>query len=182
MTEPVPILGGEIAAYQAADGAVRVEAWLERDTVWLSQAQMAELFGRERSVITKHVRKLFREGEFDPKSVCAKFAHTAADGKTYLNQPVRLVAATAAGRDLSGDEAQALLAVVGQYNRALQLLDDYDHQRVSKPAVGGEVTHPLGYDEALRIVARLRQRFGWAWRIRCARRGRRASTPPVLVK
>ena len=68
MTEPVPILGGEIAAYQAADGAVRVEAWLERDTVWLSQAQMAELFGRERSVITKHVRKLFREGEFDPKS------------------------------------------------------------------------------------------------------------------
>jgi prophage maintenance system killer protein len=210
VTEPGPIPGGEIAVYQAADGAVRVEARLERDTVWLSQAQMAELFGRERSVITKHVRNVFRQGELDPKSVCAKFAHTAADGKTYqvdafnldviisvgyrvksvqgtrfriwatqvlrehlvrgytvnqqrlrdLNRAVRLVAATAARPDLSGDEAQALLAVVGQYNRALELLDDYDHQRVSKPAAGGQVTHPLGYDEALRIVARLRQRFG----------------------
>jgi hypothetical protein len=44
---------------------------------------MNAYFGRERSVITKHVRNVFREGERDPKSVCAKFAHTAADGKTY---------------------------------------------------------------------------------------------------
>ena len=67
---------------------------------------------------------------------------------------VRLVADIAARRDLAGDEAQALLAVVGQYNRALELLDDYDHQRVGKPASAGRVTHALGYDEALRIVAR----------------------------
>jgi hypothetical protein len=60
-----------------------LEARLERETVWLTQAQMAELFGRERSVITKHVRGVFREGELEAKSVCANFARTAEDGKTY---------------------------------------------------------------------------------------------------
>ena len=77
-----------------------------------------------------------------------------------LNQAVRLIADTAARRDLSGDEAQALLAVVGQYRHALELLDDYDHQRISKPATTAAVTHALGYDEALRVVAQLRERFG----------------------
>ena len=49
----------------------------------MTQAQMQELFDRERSVITKHVNNVFKEGEVDKKQVCAKFAHTAADGKTY---------------------------------------------------------------------------------------------------
>jgi prophage maintenance system killer protein len=73
---------GGIAVYETPDG-VRVDVRLEAETVWLTQQQMAELFGRERSVVTKHVRNVFREGELDPKSVCANFAHTAADGKTY---------------------------------------------------------------------------------------------------
>ena len=75
--------GGEVIVYEAPDGEVRVDVRLDRETVWLTQAQMAELFGRERSVVTKHVRNAFREGELDPAAVCAKFAHTAADGKTY---------------------------------------------------------------------------------------------------
>jgi prophage maintenance system killer protein len=74
---------GEVLVYEAPDGAARVDVRLERDTVWLRQEQMSQLFGRERSVITKHVRNVFREGELDAESVCAKFAHTAADGKTY---------------------------------------------------------------------------------------------------
>lgn len=75
--------GGEVIVYEAPDGEVRVDVRLDRETVWLTQAQMAELFGRERSVVTKHVGNAFREGELDPAAVCAKFAHTAADGKTY---------------------------------------------------------------------------------------------------
>jgi hypothetical protein len=75
--------GGEVVLYEAADGKVELEVRLERETVWLTQAQMAELFGRERSVITKHVRGVFREGELEAKSVCANFARTAEDGKTY---------------------------------------------------------------------------------------------------
>ena len=53
-------------------------------TVWLSIDQMAELFGRDRSVIGKHVRTIFKEGELQKDSVWAKFAYTATDGKTYL--------------------------------------------------------------------------------------------------
>ena len=71
----------DITIYQAENGTVEVR--LERDTVWLRQEQMSQLFGRERSVITKHLRNVFAEGELEADSVCAKFAHTAADGKTY---------------------------------------------------------------------------------------------------
>ncbi len=64
---PTPA-GGTIAVYEAEDGAVRVEARLERDTVWLTQAQLSELFGRERSVIGKHIRNVFQEGELAAES------------------------------------------------------------------------------------------------------------------
>jgi len=75
--------GGEVVLYEAPDGEIRLDVRLEQDTVWLTQAQMAELFGRERSVITKHVGSVFRERELEAKSVSANFAHTAEDGKTY---------------------------------------------------------------------------------------------------
>lgn len=71
----------QISIYQAEDGAVEVR--VEEQTVWLRQEQMALLFGRERSVVTKHLRNVFAEGELEAEAVCAKFAHTAADGKTY---------------------------------------------------------------------------------------------------
>ncbi len=74
---------GELILYQSDDGQAAVDVRLKDETVWLSQAQMQELFGRERSVITKHINNVFKEGEVDRKQVCAKFAHTADDGKTY---------------------------------------------------------------------------------------------------
>ena len=58
----------QVIFFQAADGQVSLDVRLEADTVWLSQAQMAELFGRERSVITRHVGNVFREGELAEKS------------------------------------------------------------------------------------------------------------------
>ena len=72
-----------LVLFTSPDGAVTVPTRLERETVWLSQAQMAVLFGKERSVITKHIRNAIVEGEVDEYQVCANFAHTAADGKTY---------------------------------------------------------------------------------------------------
>jgi prophage maintenance system killer protein len=57
------VLGGEVVVYETPEGDVRVDVRLEQDSVWLTQAQMAELFNRERSVITKHIRNVFREGE-----------------------------------------------------------------------------------------------------------------------
>jgi len=77
-----------------------------------------------------------------------------------LNQAVRLIAAAADRRDLSGDEAKALLQVVGEYRFALDLLDDYDYQRVGLPPAGEKAVYSLSYPEALRIVEQLRERFG----------------------
>lgn len=77
-----------------------------------------------------------------------------------LNQAVRLIADVVERRDLSGDEAAALLRVVGGYSRALDLLDDYDHQRISKPECTQAAVYMLTIDDARRIVDRLRERFG----------------------
>lgn len=72
-----------ILMYTTEDGLTKIEATFENDTVWLSIDQMAELFQRDRSVIGKHVRNIFKEGELNKESVWAKFAYTAADGKEY---------------------------------------------------------------------------------------------------
>ena len=72
-----------ILMYTTEDGLTKIEATFENDTVWLSIDQMAELFQRDRSVIGKHIRNIFKEGELNKESVWAKFAYTAADGKEY---------------------------------------------------------------------------------------------------
>ena len=72
-----------IELFIAPDGQVQLAVSMDKETVWLTQEQMGALFERERSVITKHIRNVFAEGELARDSVCAKFAHTAADGKTY---------------------------------------------------------------------------------------------------
>lgn len=72
-----------VLLYQTEDGLTRVEVRLEGETVWLSQAQMAELFQIDRTGITKHIRNVFAEGELEQNTVCANFAHTGADGKNY---------------------------------------------------------------------------------------------------
>jgi prophage maintenance system killer protein len=86
-----------IVLYQSPEGTATLEVHLDHETVWLTQDQMAELFGRERSVITKHLRKVFKEGELEENSVRAKYAHTAADGKEYLTQFYNLDAILSVG-------------------------------------------------------------------------------------
>ena len=80
--------GGEILVYEAADGGVRVDVRLDSDTVWLTQDQMSELFGRERSVVTKHVRNVFREGELEARATCAKFAQVQIEGGRTVKREV----------------------------------------------------------------------------------------------
>lgn len=201
---------GEVVLYREPSGRIDLQVRLEADTLWLSQKQIAELFAAERSVITKHLRNAFASGELQRESVCAKFAHTAEDGKTYqtmfysldailsvgykvnskrgtqfriwatgvlrehllrgytrnerrlreLNQAIRLVADIAQRRSLSADEGTALLATIRDYSYALDVLDDYDHQRVAAMATTEATTQPVSYDEALGIIVRLRGHFG----------------------
>lgn len=76
-------MNSEMIMYQTEDGLTKIETTFDNDTVWLSIDQMAELFQRDRSVIGKHIRNIFREGELEKSSVWAKFAYTASDGKDY---------------------------------------------------------------------------------------------------
>ena len=75
--------GGDVVVYTAPDGAVAVDVTLQAETVWLSLNQIARLFGRDKSVVSRHLRNVFTSKELSRKSVVAFFATTAADGKAY---------------------------------------------------------------------------------------------------
>ena len=73
----------KLIIYQADDGRTLIETRLEDETVWLTQAQMADLFQKNRVTITEHLGNIFAENELNEKSVCRKFRQTAADSKSY---------------------------------------------------------------------------------------------------
>lgn len=203
---------GEVVLYSAPDGTVTLDVRLERDTIWLTQRQMAELFDRDTDTVGLHLRNIYDEGELGEAGTTEESSVVRLEGgrqvrravRLYnldavisvgyrvnskrgtqfriwattvlrdhlvqgytvnqnrlrdLNQAVRLITETALRKELSGDEAQALLAIVGEYNQALELLDDYDHQRIVKPPGRPGASYALSYDEALRIVGRLSDRF-----------------------
>ena len=70
----------QIIIYQTADNQTQIDVHMENETVWLTQAQMAELFQKDRTVISRHIRNVFNEGELEEQSTCAKFAHMGHDG------------------------------------------------------------------------------------------------------
>ena len=69
--------------YTTEDGLTKIETTFDGDTVWLSIDQMAELFQRDKSTISRHIKNIFTEGELKREEVVVNFATTAADGKTY---------------------------------------------------------------------------------------------------
>jgi len=74
---------GEILIYRTEDGLTKINVNMQDETVWLSLEQMAELFARDKSTVSRHIRNVFADGELVKNSVVANFATTAADGKTY---------------------------------------------------------------------------------------------------
>lgn len=74
-------LNDKVIIYQTKDGKTSIDVKLEDETVWLSQSQMAELFEKDRTVISRHISNIFKEGELDKSLVCAKFAHTKEYGR-----------------------------------------------------------------------------------------------------
>ena len=71
--------------YTSNTGDVKVDVFFKDETVWLTQKAIGELFGKNRTVITKHLKNVFNSGELDEHPVCANFAHTVADGKNYIS-------------------------------------------------------------------------------------------------
>jgi len=71
----------DIVLYRSKDGEINLDVQVEEDTVWLDAHKMAELFGRDRSVILRHINNIYKTGELQKKSTCAKIAQVASDGK-----------------------------------------------------------------------------------------------------
>jgi len=95
----------EFMLYTTPNGKVKVEIFLRDETVWLTQAKIAELFGVDRSVVTKHLKNIFESGELEEDSVCANFAHTADDGKTYQTKFYNLDAIISVGYRVNSRQA-----------------------------------------------------------------------------
>ena len=209
-------MDNKIEIYKNAQSAIELRVQFDEETVWLNREQLSSLFGRDRTVVSRHISNIFKEGELDKKVVCANFAHTtqhgAIAGKTQsknveyynldviisvgyrvkskqgtqfriwatqllkqhlvagytmnknrlkqLGQVVKLAADISKRKVLSGDEASILLQTVSEYAGALDLLDDYDHQRVAIGKVSRRKAKPVTYDETLKLIDAMRIKFG----------------------
>ena len=91
--------------YTSNDGQININVMLRDETVWLTQKSISELFGSERSVITKHLGNIFKDGELEENSVCAIFAHTASDGKKYKTNYYNLDAIISVGYRVNSYQA-----------------------------------------------------------------------------
>lgn len=95
----------QFVLYNLPDNAGTVQAYVENETLWLTQKAMAQLFGVDRSVITKHLKNIFESDELCEDSVCAKFAHTATDGKRYNTSFYNLDAIISVGYRVNSQKA-----------------------------------------------------------------------------
>lgn len=215
---PIP---SDILLYQSPDGQIRLDVQLDHDTVWLTQAQMSELFDVSRPNVTMHLRNVFKENELSEDSVSKESLLTAADGKSYrtkyynldviisvgyrvksprgtnfrqwatqvlrqylvqgyvlnekrlresarqladLKRLVQIQSEVATNQELTADQSQALLRVLGDYARALNVLDQYDHQRLrvapDTVADSEAETFELTPNAARQAIDALRVQFG----------------------
>ncbi len=95
----------EIVIYTASDGHVQLDISLADDTLWLSQQQIADLFGTQRQAITKHLKNIFLAGELYVNSVCSILEHTAKDGKKYKTKFYSLDAVLSVGYRVNSKQA-----------------------------------------------------------------------------
>ena len=107
-------MNNSIEIYRSQDGSVQLNAKLENETVWLTQSQMAEVFGRDRTVITRHINNCYKEGELDKNITCAKFAHMGKDqDQTYETTMYNLDVIISVGYRVKSIQGN-IVSVVGQ--------------------------------------------------------------------
>ena len=187
----------ELVIFKAQDGNIKLDVNIDKDTVWLSLDQMSELFERDKSTISRHIKNIFKDEELSQNSVVANFATTASDGKIYdvtfydldviisvgyrvkskrgvefrrwansvlkdyilkgyavnnnrineLGEVIRIMKRAKSNQI----ESNQLLDVIEKYTLALDLLDDYDHQKIEKPK-GNTATYTLTYKECRKVI------------------------------
>ncbi len=189
--------------YKSEDGNIQLNVKLEKDTVWLTQSQMSNLFGVDRTVIVRHIRNIYKSAELYEDATCAKNAQVQEEGgrtvrrtiayynldmiisvgyrvnsknatqfriwatsilKQYLikgyaindqrlqqlGEVIRIMKRTQNELD-----AKQVLSVIENYNTALTLLDDYDHQCMKRPE-GSKATYVLSYEECRNLIDQMR--------------------------
>ena len=202
----------EVILYQTRDKQTQIDVHFEGDTVWLSLNQLADLFGRDKSVISRHLSNIYKEHELSRRATVAKNAtvqieanrevkrqveyynldaiisvgyrvnskqgtqfrqwatqrlkdylvkgyafneqrlKASAQQLTDLKKSMKLLENVVQQKQLSTDEAIGLLKVVTAYSRALDLLDQYDHQRLAIPAAQKVKLQKLTYAEAIKHI------------------------------
>jgi len=108
----------EFLIFQAEGKEQGIEVFYKDKTVWCTQKAMGMLFDCDRSVVTKHLKNIFDSGELNESAVCAKFAHTASDGKNYMTQFYNLDAVISVGYRVNSIRAT-------QFRQWLCRADDY---------------------------------------------------------
>lgn len=190
-------MGDEIVLFESDDKEIKLTVPVERETVWLAQAQMTELFERDISVISRHISSIFKEGEVDRDSNLhflqiansdkpvayysldviisvgyrvkskrgvefRKWANTVL--KQYilqgyavnnnriaqLGEVIQIMKRTENSLD-----SRQVLSVIEKYSEALDLLDSYDHQNMTRPK-GNSATYELSYDECREVITSMR--------------------------
>lgn len=188
---------GEIVLFETSDKEIKLSVPVEQEMVWLTQAQMVELFGRDISVISRHINNIFSEEEVDKEGNLhflqiansdrpvayysldviisvgyrvkskrgvefRKWANSVlkqyilqgyAVNNNRINQlgeVIRIMKRTENELD-----AQQILTVIEKYSRALDLLDSYDHQNMTRP-IGNTDIYKLSYEECRRVIATMR--------------------------
>lgn len=187
----------EIVIFETEDKEVKLPVTVEDETVWLNQNQMIELFGRDQSVISRHIRNAFKEHEVDEKSNM-HFLHIANSDKPVafysldviisvgyrvkskrgvefrrwansvlkqyilkgyavndnrikqLGEVIRIMKRTEDELD-----SKQVLSVIEKYSNALDLLDSYDHQNMTRPQ-GNRATYVLSYEECMEVIQSMR--------------------------
>lgn len=100
---------GDFLLYTTKDGAVKVEVFFKDETVWMTQKDLAELFGVKRPAITKHMGNIFESGELAENAVSSILEHTAGDGKAYGTKYYNLDAIIAVGYRVNSFQATQFL-------------------------------------------------------------------------
>ena len=195
----------KLVLFESSDGAVSLDVAVDtkQSEVWLTKDQMAILFGRDRSVVARHINSIYKEHELDEDSTCAKFAQVQVEGKREVKRStnrynldviisvgyrvksqrgvefrrwatdvlrrfviegrvenarrLQQLAQTISLLERVSDDLdkEQVMEVVKSYALALDLLDDYDHQRITKPS-GSDAVYVLDYEECRDLIATLK--------------------------
>ena len=163
MSQQYPTPGSEIILYQTEDGRTRLEVKLTSNTVWLPLNQIAELFQRDKSVISKHLKNIFEEGELQAEATVAKFATVQNEGKRTVSRDIEfynLDAIVAVGYRVKSHRGtqfrQWATARLSEYIVKGFTMDD---ERLKNPPGKGQTDYFEGLLERIRDIRSSERRF-----------------------